>query len=82
MNSLTQAKQVGGGDTSPSSADIQGFRQFNKLGASGVRSAEEYWYLNSEARRGAYLSAFCPAPFVHLLKTNIHCHSTCELVQG
>jgi len=81
VNSLTLAKQVARGDASSSSAYIQGFRQFNEFGASVVRGAEEYRYLNSDPRRGTCLSTFLLKPHGYLFKINVHCHSTRELVQ-
>jgi len=45
MDQLIWPKNVGGSDTGPIGANIEGFGEFDELGAGGVGTTDEDWHL-------------------------------------
>jgi hypothetical protein len=53
MNCLIGSKNVSRGNTGPVGADIEGFGEFNELGARDIRTAQEDGHLQANTRRAS-----------------------------
>jgi hypothetical protein len=53
MNCLIGSKNVCRGNTGPVGADIEGFGEFNELGARDIRTAKEDGHLQANTRRAS-----------------------------
>jgi hypothetical protein len=49
-DNLVRAEVMGRGDTGPSSADVKGLGELNKLDAGSVDTAEKHGHLEADAR--------------------------------
>jgi len=82
MDDLIGPQDVSGGDTSASSADIQGFSEFHEFGARKIGSPQKNGDLETDSRRAASWGIVQALAFFQELSMQIFSHSTTELVRA